>query len=83
MTSIAHGGSVPRMKFICQLTEKGGAWTGEYVGPDIGPVRVSAPTRAETLRKLEGEIRYWLEICPCTGESYRGIEIEVVEATST
>jgi hypothetical protein len=41
-------------------------------------VRVTAPTRDEALRKMEGEIRYWLEICPCTGESYRDVVIEVV-----
>ena len=65
------------MKFACQLSESGGAWTAVHTGTDIGPIRVVAPARDEALRKLEGEIRYRLEICPCTGESYRDIEIEV------
>ncbi len=68
------------MRFVCRLTEQSGTWTGEYSGPEIGPVRVTAPSRAEALRKLEGEIRYWLEMCPCTGETYRDITIELEEA---
>ncbi len=68
------------MRFICRLTEQGGTWTGEYAGPEIGPVRVTALSRAEALRKLEGEIRYWLEMCPCTGETYRDITVELEEA---
>ncbi len=70
------------MKFICQVTESGGAWTAEYKGPEISPVRVTAPTRAEALRKLEGEIRYSLELCPCSGQAYRDLEIELVEPPS-
>ena len=31
----------------------------------------------EALRKMEAEIRYWLEMCPCSGETYRDLEIEV------
>jgi hypothetical protein len=72
--------TVDEVKFVCQFTERDGGWTGEYTGGDIGPVRVTAPTRMEALRKLEGEIRYWLELCPCTGQAYRDIEIEVVQA---
>lgn len=67
------------MKFACQLRFTDGLWVGEYTGQDVGPVRVTAPTREGTLHKLEGEIRYRLEICPCTGEAYRQIEIEAVD----
>ena len=42
--------------------------------------RVTAATRDETLRKLEAEIRYWLEMCPCRGEAYREVEIEAMPA---
>lgn len=68
------------MKFICELRQNGGVWTGEYKGSGIGPIRVTAPTRADAVRKLEGEIRYQFELCACTGEAYRDIEIEVVPA---
>ena len=72
--------NIDPMKFICQLTSKNGTWTAEHSGPDIGPVRVTAPTREEVLQKLGAEIRYWLEMCPCTGEAYRNIEMELVES---
>ena len=68
------------MKFVCQLKQKNGTWIGEHSGPSIGPIRVVAPTRDEVLRKLEAEIRYWLEMCPCSGEALREIEIEAVPA---
>jgi hypothetical protein len=67
------------VKFICQLHQKEGVWVAEHTGKDIGPVRVTAPTRDEALRKLEQEIRYWLEMCPCTGQAFRNVEIELQE----
>lgn len=68
------------MKFVCQLYEKNGTWTAEHASPNVGPVSVTAFTRGEALRKLEAEIRYWLEMCPCTGQTYQQINIEVVES---
>ncbi len=68
------------MKFVCQLKESNGVWTARHAGPDIGPIQVTAATREEALRKMEGEIHYWLELCPCSGQAYRDIEIELVEA---
>jgi hypothetical protein len=67
------------VKCACRISEKAGVWTAEYSSQDVGPIRVSASTRAEVLRKVEGEIRYWLEMCPCTGQTYRDLEIELVE----
>jgi hypothetical protein len=52
------------MKFVCQLYEKNGTWTAEHTSPNVGPVSVTASTREEALRKLQAEIRYWLEILP-------------------
>lgn len=68
------------VKFICRISQNDGAWTAEHASPGVGPIRVTAPTRDEALRKIEDEIRYWLEMCPCTGETYRNIAIEAVEA---
>jgi hypothetical protein len=67
------------VKCACRISEKAGVWTAEHSSQDVGPIRVSASTRAEVLRKIEGEIRYWLERCPCTGQTYRDLEIELVE----
>lgn len=71
------------VKFNCQLTETGSIWTGECSGPDIGPIHVTATSRDDVLRKLEAEIHYWLEMCPCSGETYRDMKIEVTESRST
>lgn len=68
------------MKFVCRIAVKDGCWTAEHTSQGVGPIRVSAPSRAEVRRKMEEEIRYWLEMCPCSGEAYRDLELEVVEA---
>jgi hypothetical protein len=68
------------MKFVCRISEKDGLWTAEYASSDIGPIRVTGPTRDEAVRKIEEEIRYWLEMCPCTGQTYRNLTIEVVSS---
>jgi hypothetical protein len=65
------------VKFICQVSQRGGEWIAEHRSAGVGPVRVAGSTRDEALRKAEREIRYWLEMCPCSGESYRDITIEV------
>ena len=66
------------MKFVSKLYESNGRWIAEHAGPDVGPMRVTAASREEALQKLEAEIRYWLEMCPCSGQTYRDIEIEIV-----
>jgi hypothetical protein len=40
-------------------------------------VQVAARTRDEALDKMRGELRYRLEICPCTGELYQDVDIEL------
>jgi hypothetical protein len=67
------------MKFFCRISEKEGVWTAEHASEGVGPIRVTASTRDDVLRKMDGEIRYWLEMCPCTGETYRNLELEFVE----
>jgi len=68
------------MKFLCRLTERDGTWMAEHAGVEIGPIRVTAPTREEVLRKMDGEIHYWLEMCPCSGQAFRDVEIELAES---
>jgi hypothetical protein len=43
-------------------------------------LEVRAATRDEAIEKIKGEIRYRLELCPCTGETYQHIDIDVIEA---
>ncbi len=68
------------MRMTCTIKRLPGGWLAEHESRDAGRVEVKALTRAEVIEKIEGEIRYRLELCPCTGETYRHIEIEVVEA---
>jgi hypothetical protein len=56
-----------------------GRWLARHTGPEVGAVESRGATREEALAKLEGEIRYRLELCPCTGETYQHIAVEVVE----
>jgi hypothetical protein len=69
------------VKFACRISESAGLWMAEHASQDIGPIRVTASTHDEALRKIEGEIRYWLEMCPCSGQAYRDLEIEVTESS--
>jgi hypothetical protein len=69
------------MTFPCTIAQRSdGRWSIRHVGSDIGTVEVSAGTREEAMEKIRNELRYRLEMCPCTGEAYRNLEIEVVEA---
>lgn len=72
------------MKFSCTLTQTAnGNWQAAHRSNDVGTVSVQAPTREAVLEKLRGEIRYRLELCPCSGDSYQHIDVEIVEQDST
>jgi hypothetical protein len=49
------------------------------LGPETGAVEVIALSREQALQKIRSELRYRLELCPCTGEQYKDLEIELVE----
>lgn len=69
------------MKFPCTITRRSdGQWSIRHISTDIGTVEVSAVSREEAITKMENELRYRLEICPCTGESYKNLQVEVVDA---
>lgn len=67
------------MRFPCTLTRQAGAWLARHESRDAGAIEVRASSRDEVLEKLKGEIRYRLELCPCTGETYQHIDVEIVE----
>ncbi|MBI2825589.1 MAG: hypothetical protein HYX69_12975 [Planctomycetia bacterium] len=68
------------MKFTCTIERhSGGGYRARHDSDDLGLVEARGTTREEALHKLRGELRYRLELCPCSGESYQHIEIEVVE----
>ena len=66
------------MKFPCTFSQLGsGEWSVRHVGSDVGTVEVTARSQQEALEKMRGELRYRLEICPCTGELYQDVQIEI------
>lgn len=72
------------MKFPCTITRRSdGQWSIQHVGTDLGTVQVTAKSREEAVEKMRNELRYRLEMCPCTGEAYRNLEMELVEGATT
>jgi len=68
------------MTFRCQLLRaKNGQWSVRHSGPDTGSIEVTAASREQALDKMRSELRYRLELCPCTGEQYKDLEIELAE----
>jgi hypothetical protein len=68
------------MRIACTLVRlASGRWSARHESRDAGRMEVQAATREQALEKIEGEIRYRLELCPCSGETYQHIQIEVVE----
>lgn len=68
------------MQFLCEISNLGAqGWQGRYAGRELGTVTVTAPTREAVIEKLRQELRYRLEFCPCSGEAYRDISVEVAE----
>ena len=66
------------MKFPCTIErQSGGEWLVRHAGTDLGTVEVRAASREAALEKMRGELRYRLEICPCTGELYQDVRIEI------
>jgi len=68
------------MRFVCTLSPLGhDQWLIRHSGPDVGTVELTAESREEALEKMRREIQYRLELCPCTGELYQYIDVELVE----
>ena len=67
------------MKYRCHVTHTNNRWQARHESPDLGKISVTAAGREEAIEKLRGELRYRLELCPCTGESYQYLEIEILD----
>ena len=68
------------MKFPSTILRRSdGQWSLRHESSEIGNVEVTAPRREQAAEKLRGEIRYRLELCPCSGETYQHIKIDISE----
>lgn len=71
------------MRYQCTLNRLAdGRWQARHRSQELGSLRVAASTRDEAVAKILGEIRYRLELCPCSGESYRHVPIEIVDEST-
>jgi len=68
------------MNFPCTLKRLANSqWTVRHAGLTIGTVEVTARTSEEALVKMRNELRYRVELCPCSGVSDDYINLEVTE----
>ena len=69
-----------RMKFACTISRRSdGRWSARHAGDDMGTIEVTADSRDAAIEKMENELRYRVEMCPCTGRAFRNLEIEIVD----
>jgi hypothetical protein len=66
------------MKYTCTLTRlPSGQWLARHTGSKLGPVEVTAASRKEAQVKLQNELQYRVELCPCSGVSGETIVLQV------
>lgn len=69
------------MRCNCRVTRRpDGVWSIRYDGHDLGPVELTAATREQALEKMRRELKYRLELCPCSGEQVGDVDIELQDA---
>jgi hypothetical protein len=71
---------VVALKFSCTLKCLiNGHWVVRHAGPALATVEVTAPTREAALTKMRNELRYRVELCPCSGVSDDYVELQITE----
>lgn len=66
------------MKYACTVKHlMDGAWHARSVASPVGLVEVTGGSRDEALEKLRQEIRYRVELCPCSGVAADYVQLEV------
>lgn len=68
------------MPFVVRLIRLAdGRWLAAHESREAGSITVRADSRETAIDKIEGEIRYHLELCPCSGATWQHLELQVVE----
>ena len=66
------------MKYNCMLSQlANGQWLARHSGSTLGSVEVTAASRDEAQVKLQNELQYRIELCPCSGVSGETIVLQV------
>ena len=68
------------MKFPCTVRRlNDGRWLARHSGSAVGTVEIMAASRHDVLEKLQNELQYRIELCPCSGASADQAELVVRE----
>ena len=66
------------MKAFCTLRAlPNKTWQIWHSSSALGDVEISGSSREEVLARMQRELQYRLELCPCTGESVGTVELEL------
>jgi hypothetical protein len=68
------------MKLNCILVHlPNGRWLARHTGLTLGLVEVTAVSREEAQLKMQNELQYRVELCPCSGVSGDTVVLQVNE----
>jgi len=68
------------MKLNCILVHlPNGKWLARHTGSTLGLVEVTAVSREEAQVKMQNELQYRIELCPCSGASGDTVVLQVNE----
>ena len=66
------------MKYACTLIHlPNNQWSARHSSATFGAVEVTAATRDAAQEKLQNELQYRIELCPCSGVSGEKVELQV------
>ena len=66
------------MKATCTISRTpDGDWIARHESAEFGVVEVSGSSSEEALKKIERELQYRIEGCPCSGVSGDTVEVEL------
>ena len=68
------------MKLNCILVHlPNGQWLARHTGSALGLVEVTAGSREEAQVKMQNELQFRIELCPCSGASGDTVVLQVNE----
>jgi len=65
------------MKARCTLRVQNGIWSAHHLSSALGTVEVTARSREEALHKMQSELQYRIELCPCSGVSGDTVVLDI------
>ncbi len=71
------------MEAFCTLTPlPNNFWRIRHSSSALGEVEIRGSSREEVLTRMQRELQYRMELCPCTGESVGSVKLQVSETTA-